>query len=225
MSDELDAGVDEEAGGAAGEDTGVEEQESVSSADSEDDTDWKAEAERLEAELGQTAEERDNYKIALDQKRQLRKERQKAEESDNDDTRPATVADVARIVDSKEAAKSVDAVLADLVKDPNKRAVVKLNYENRVRQTGTSDAAIRADIDTAIDVTEAKKLRKTNSELARANREGRTTPMNGSSSDRDTVTKDHKFSPDQVKDLTDRAKRMSVDPAKFISQAWKNQQK
>ncbi len=221
MSDELDAGVEEEIDGGAAieEDEGVETDESLSSEDSEGNTDWKALYEKAEAE-------KENYKTALDQKRQLRKktlpavvvEEEVADE--DDDSRPLTVGDLRK----ERTNDKVDTILASTVTDPDKRKLVKLYYDTRIRQTGTSDDAIRSDIDAALAIADASKLRKTNQEMARAALRDTTPPMSGSGSDRGNGKQDHKFSADQVKVLTEKAQALGQDPAKFIEQAWKNQQ-
>lgn len=224
MDDESDAGVElDEVGSDL--DEGVEEDESLSSEDSEDDTDWKAVAEK-------ERERAENYKTALTQKRQLRPKRTpepaaESEEEDDDESRPATVADIKRVVAEAvvqpSTQKSIDSVLAEKVKDPSKREAVKAIYEGRIRQTGTSDDAIRADIDAALAIADAHKLRKTGEEMARARQQDTTPPLGGSGSDRGSGKKAHKFSDEQVKDLTERATRLGQDPAKFIAAAWKNQ--
>lgn len=225
MSDELDAGVEEEVLGA-GDDEGVETEESLSSEDSEGDTDWKAEFDRVQADLEKTEGERDNYKTALNQKRGLRKKaptpvvETEEDDSDDDENRPATLADIRK----ERAQEKVDATLATMVSDPDKRKLVRLYYDTRIRQTGTSDDAIRSDIDAALAIAEAPKLRKTSKELERAAQRDTTPPLGGSGSDRGKDKQNHKFSADQVKVLTDKAKQLGQDPTKFIEQAWKNQQ-
>lgn len=211
-------------------DTGVEEDESLSSEDSDDDTtdvegdepDWKAlyEKEKLEKE---------NYRKGLTQKRQLRKqpkvevveEEALEEEDDDDDDKPVTRAELRQI----QSAGTVDSMLSNLVTDPNKRQLVKLFYETRIVKSGTSDDAIRADLESALDLADAKKLRKTVSEVARVANQEKIVPNQGSASDRASVSKDHKFSAEQVAALTASAKRIGADPAKFIAEAWKNQNK
>lgn len=233
MDDESDAGVEaeeaEEVDGGAAIDTGVEEDESLSSEDSDDDTadveedepDWKAiaEQERVKAE---------NYKKALTQKRQLRKQAPKVEEpeendfeeDEDDESRPITLKDL----EIRDAKKTVDSTLSELVKDPEKRKLVKLYYDTRIRQTGTSDDAIRSDLETALDLADVKHLRKTNKEIARTISQDKTPPLGGSGSDRSPAPKGHKFSDEQVRTLTETAKRIGADPKKFIADAYKNQQ-
>lgn len=214
------AGVDEEVGGAA--DTGVEADESVSSADSEDGTDWKALYEKQVTET-------ENYKTALTQKRGLRKAPATVvEEEEVDENKPATIGDIRKVLQQEVAPivsqNKVDSVLETAVKDPEKRKLVKLYYETRIRQTGTSDEAVRTDIEAALAIADAHKYRKAASEVARAARRDTTPPMNGSGADRGGDAKGHKFSADQEKVLTATAQRLGQDPKKFIETAWKNSQ-
>lgn len=222
MDDESDAGVEtnlEE--GSDLEKTGVEADESLSSEDSEDEIDWKAEYEKANTE-------REHYKDALDQKRQLRKKpptpevsnEEQDDETEDDDNKPLTRADLRQ----ERALEKVDSILAATVTDPDKRKLVRLYYDTRIRQTGTSDDAIRADVDAALAIAEAPKLRKTTEELARIANRDNTPPMQGSSTDRGADRQSHKFSAEQVKELTETATRIGAEPAKFIEQAWKNQQ-
>lgn len=213
---------------------GVEENESLSSEDSTDDTDdsedeeidWKAEYDKEHARA-------ENYKTALHQKRQLRKKPKEEikvqeddevvedeESEDDDDNKPLTRAEY----NQREARKTVSSVIAGVVTDPNKRKLVELYYETRIRQTGTSDDAIRRDVQTALDLADARKLRKTAGEMARVINKDETPPLTGSRSDRGAVSRDHKFSPEQVIALTESAKRIGANPEVFIRNAWKNQQ-
>lgn len=225
MDEESNAGVEtEEEMGADLQDEGVEEDESLSSEDSEtDDTDWKAlyEKEKLEKE---------NYKRSLTQKRQLRKKPEpvveeeslldEEEDDEDDDNKPVTRAELRRV----QSVGTVNSVLNTLVSDPDKRNLVKLYYDTRIRQTGTSEDAIRADLQAALDLADAKKLRKQNSEMSRAANQDTTPPLTGSGSDHAPASKAHKFSDDQVRTLKETAKRIGADPDKFVEQAWKNQQ-
>lgn len=225
MDDESNAGVEitVEAGSELETEEGVEAEGSVRSADTEDDTDWKAIAEKQIAD-------NENLKKALTQKRQLRNKvttsPETEEESEEDDEdRPATIADIRKVVSEAVATKpSIDAVLAEKVSDPLKRTAVRAIYEGRIRQTGTSDEAIRADIDAALAIADSHKLRKTNEELKRAANQPKIPPMAGAGADRAPDPKSHKFSDEQVKNLTATAVAIGADPKKFIEQSWKNQQ-
>lgn len=219
MDDESNAGVEEEEMGAdLQDDEGVEDEESLSSEDSEGDTDWKAIAEKAQTEA-------ENYKKALTQKRQLRTKKpepeveEETEGEDDDEDKPLTRSEFLRM----QSETKVDSMLESQVKDPEKRKLVKLYYDTRIRQTGTSDDAIRSDISAALAIADAHKLRKTNEELARSAQRDTTPPLGGSQSDRGGDQKTHKFSDGQIKVLTETAKRLNADPAKFIADAWKNQ--
>lgn len=220
MDDESNAGVEKEEGAVLDDetDTGVKEDESVSSADSEDGTDWKA-------EFDKEHERAENYKKAFDQKRQFRKKEAPTSdvEAEEDEARPATVADIRKIVTETNTTSSVDSRLKNLVKDENKRKLVKLYYDTRIRQTGTSDESIQADLQTALDLADAPRLRKTISEVARVNDQEKVPNMQGGGSDRGADKGNHKFSADQVKSLTARATQLGIDPKKYVEQAWKNQ--
>lgn len=186
-----------------------------------DDTDW-------EAEYKKAVEERDNYKTALTQKRQLRTKAPETKEDDEeDDSKPLTRGDIRKIISEEVlpvvSGSKVDTILEQKIKDPQKRQYVKFIYENRISQTGTSDEAIQNDLNDALDLADSKVNKKKASETARLLDKKTTLPMNGSESDT-TVNeqKNHKFSAEQVKALTEKALAQSADPQKFIEAAWKN---
>ena len=220
MSEKDIEAVVEEEGTAA--DPTKELNDSDAPQNKEDATDWKAMAEKM-------TEERDNYKKALSQKRQLRgktpisgvEQEETATEEDKllNAVRQVINEDVVPLVQ----ANKVDTELERLVKDPNKRAVVKFNYENRIRQMGTSDDAIRNDLAAALALTDASKLKVENSELTRKANMQQEKPISGPSNEAPAPSKTHKFSTDQVARLTETARRLGADPAKFIENAWKNQ--
>lgn len=205
-------------------DEGVETDESVSSADSEDNTDWKAIAER-------EIEKNENLKKALDQKRQLRKHATTSSDvvddsnEDNED-KPLTQKDFERLMQEMVmpvvAGNKVDTILADRIKDPDKRQLVKLYYDTRIRQTGTSDEAIREDIDSAIAIADRYKANKLAGEIKRVVNKDTTPSLNGSSADRGGDQKGHKFTAEQVKALETQARRINADPKIFIEKAWQN---
>lgn len=203
-------------------DTGVKTDESVRSADSQDDTDWKAIAE-------QERDRAENYKTALTQKRQLRKTPSPVvEEPEEDDDKPLTRSELRKVLQEEVAPivsqNKVESVLESTVKDPEKRKLVKLYYDTRIRQTGTSDEAVRQDIESALAIADAHKYRKAAAEITRAQQKDTTPPISGSGSDRGGDQKNHKFSADQEKVLTATAQRLGQDPKKFIEAAWKNAQ-
>lgn len=228
MDIESDAGVEttiEE--GSELEAEGVETDDSLSSEESnEDDTvDWKAIAQK-------EREEKENLKKALVQKRQLRNKKtpviepeEDDDEEEDEDSRPVTASDIRKIVTEAvqvASAPSVDTILASMVKDPSKREAVKAIYEGSIRQTGTSDAAIRADLTNAIDLADSKANRIKASEVARKANQPKVPSLAGSGADKGKDPSPHKFSDEQVKRLTASAKAIGADPATFIANAWKN---
>lgn len=197
--------------------TEVEVSDSGASAESEDKTDYKALYEKAE-------EEKENYKNALTQKRQLRNKPEVEETEDEDELSSKVRKIIREEVTPALAATKVDTALESIT-DPEKRKLVKFYYENRIRQTGTSDVAIKQDIDAALAIVDAPRLRKVSSELTRKNNMQNTPPMSGSNADRGVDKKNHQFSEAQVKALTESARRLGADPQKFIEQTWKNQNK
>lgn len=212
--DKKEAGVEEVAQGAPLE-TEVEVSDSGASAESEDSTDYKALYEK-------EVTEKENYKNALTQKRQLLNKPEVEETEEEDEDKPLTRKDLQNILTPALAATKVDSALESIT-DPEKRKLVKFYYENRIRQTGTSDVAIKQDIDAALAIVDAPRLRKVSSELTRKNNMQITPQMSGSNADRGVDKKNHQFSEAQIKALTETARRLGADPQKFIEQTWKNQ--
>lgn len=214
------AGVDENGEGA------VTEQELNDDArapeDQQDGTDWEAIAKKA-------IEDRDNYKTALTQKRGLRKKPQVSEEEadeEDDDDKPLTRREMREMLQEEVipvvAQGKVDTALTSMVKDPAKRKLVKLYYDTRIRQTGTSDDAIRSDVQAAIAIADSHKLRNASAEIDRVHNTERALPANGSGSDRGLPMKEHGFSKEQVAQLTEQAKGLGADPAVFIKKTWDN---
>ncbi len=215
MPEKENAGVEEIAEQAPAQ-TEVEKQDSGASAESEDSTDYKALYEK-------EAEKAENYKTALNQKRQLRNKPAVEEfEEEADDDRPLTRKDLQAALTPVFAENKVEAALS-AIKDPEKRKLVKFYYDNRIRQTGTSDEAIKNDVEAALAIADGKRLLKVNAELTRKSNMQSVPSMAGSSSDKDVPAGAHKFTAEQVKSLTATAVRIGADPAKFIEQTWKNQ--
>lgn len=226
MSENDNAGV-EEAAQEAPLETEVEVSDSGASAESkEGEPDWKALYEKAEALYVKTEDEKENYKQALTQKRQLIN---KPEVEEVDDDAPLTRKELRRVLQEEVvpvvAENKVETALSSLVTNPEKRKLVKFYYENRIRQTGTSDNAIRQDIEAALAIADGAHLKKVNAELTRKTNMQKQPPLSGSASDIASVAKNHKFSSEQVAQLTARAKANGQDPTKFIEQVWKNQNK
>lgn len=204
-TDELGSELEEKEGG-------VETVAEVSSAEEEDDTDWKAIAE--------------NYKTALTQKRQLIKHTPAPIiEEEEDEDRPVTLKDlkafqqstVAIVSESKE-----DTLLAEKIPDPAKRAFVKQLLESRIVRTGTSDSDIANDIEDALSMADRKKTAKTIEELKRVANNRPSAPAAGSSSEKLLEKKAYAWTAAEAQALETRAKQLNLDPEKFKKDAWAN---
>jgi len=196
-------------------DTGVKAEDSGAPQNQQDNTDWKA-------LYTQAHTEAENYKTALSQKRQIVNKADPVE-----DDKPLTRADLQQAVSESVvpiiAQSKVEQELERQVTDPEKRKLVKLYYETRVRQMGTSDDAIRNDISAALAIADAQKLKQASAEIKRK-QDMQTSPnLSGSSSEPSQQSKNHKFSDQQVAALTARAKALGMEPTKFIEQTWRNQ--
>lgn len=188
--------------------------------------DWKAllhiEREgRLKAER-----DRDNYREGLLSRKS--RERQQEDTDPNEDDKPLTRKDLREIVEPILGDTKVDTILGNVVKDPAKRAYVRDLYENRIQRTGTSDDAIRSDLETALDLADSKKLRKENSELQRMNDNRTYVPPadggGGGGGGNRTVAKAHEWSPDQEAQLEQRAQAINLSGEqveKYKEKAWK----
>lgn len=215
---DVDAGIDSGVG-ADSKETVVDSAPSDGS--EQDNTNWeelyKAEHDRAE-----------NYKEAFSKKREfVKKGETDPVVEETEDNKPITRSELSKaIVETITpivAGSKVDQELEKQVKDPEKRKLVKLLYETRVRQMGTSDDAIRNDISAALAIADAHKLRNATAEITRKQNMQQTPPLNGSSSEPAPQTKNHKFSEQQVAALTQRAKNLGMEPQKFLEQAWRNQ--
>ena len=196
-------------------DTGVKAEDSGAPQNQQDNTDWKA-------LYTQAHTEAENYKTALSQKRQIVNKADPVE-----DDKPLTRADLQQAVSESVvpiiAQSKVEQELGRQVTDPEKRKLVKLYYETRVRQMGTSDDAIRNDISAALAIADAHKIKQASAEIKRK-QDMQTSPnLSGSSSEPHQPSKNHKFSDQQVAVLTARAKALGMEPTKFIEQTWRNQ--
>lgn len=214
MDETTEAGVEAEESRAP-ETEGVEAEGSVSSADTKDDTDWKAIAE--------------NYKTALQQKRQLRNHTPTPEQETEEDEKPLTRKDIEDIIASKVvplvSTSKEDTLLSQKISDPSKREYVKQLLATRIVRTGTSDEDLQADIDDAIAMADRKKTDKAISELRRAANNKPQAPSAGSSNENAPEQKQYKWTKEQSAALEKRANTLGVDPEKFKRDAWANQSK
>lgn len=146
----------------------------------EGEVDYKDLLEKERAARVKAEDDRDNYKEGLINL----KRRNRSSEDDvdpEDDEKPITRKDLREVIEPIIGGSKLDSVLASVVTDPAKRAFVKDLYEHRIQRTGTSEEAIRSDIESALDLAESKKLRIENSEIKRMNENNRVyvPPNNG----------------------------------------------
>lgn len=211
------AGV-EDVGGTADEQE-LKEESGAPQTD-QDDTNWQAIAEK-------ERERAENYKLALTQKRQLRKAPPQPEIEDEDDDKPITRKELENLLRTEVvplvASSKEDNLLLQKVSNPAKRAFVKQLLETRVVRTGTSDSDILDDIDAALAIADSKKKDKTIAELARAAQNKPPLPSAGSSEEKPLEQKPYKLSPEVAQMLEKRAKGLGVDPEKFKADFYKNQ--
>ena len=183
-------------------------------------TDWEAllEEERNKTEQWKTA--------ALKAKRQLKEHKPDPANPDEPvtETEEEKITRIATEVAHKAVSiKTEDSILAEKVKDPKQRALVKHYLENRIVRTGTSEEALTSDIEFAIAAANSKKNAIRASELERAIvNDSRGAPSSGPSADRGVERKTHQWTPDQEKELEKRARQLKIDPEKFKADAWKN---
>lgn len=214
MDETNEAGVEAEESRAP-ETDGVEAEGSVSSADAQDDTNWEEIA--------------NNYKAALQQKRQLRNHVPTPELEEQDDSKPLTRKDIEEIISQKVvplvSTSKEDMLLTQKISDPSKREYVKQLLATRIVRTGTSEEDIKADIEDAIAMADRKKTDKTIAELRRAANNRPQAPSAGSSSDSAPEQKQYKWTKEQASALEKKARQLNVDPEKFKKDVWENQSK
>lgn len=217
--EEHEAGVETEVSGAPQEQQELKDNEAGAPQTPQDEPDYKA-------LLADALEREGNYKTALQQKRQFRKQAPSQHEEPEDD--PNDIQSMVRKAVQEEVMpviteNKVQTHLEKMVTDPDKRKLVQHYYQTRIRQTGTSDDAIQSDLETAIAIADAPKIKKINQELARKNMQQKVPPMGGSSADRGVERNNHQFSQEQTKALEATARSLGADPKKFVEAAWKNQ--
>lgn len=179
---------------------------------------------RIERERADKLEsERDNYKQGLlTHKRQEKAARDEGD--DGDDKIAQAVKKALEPVVSQLQGNKMDQVLSSLVSDPSKREYVKTLYQTRIQRTGTSDEAIRSDLETALALADSTRFSKENAELKRMNDNRTYVPPNGGgTADRgNVVQKAHKWSLEQEESLAMRARANGItDIEKYKELAWK----
>lgn len=183
---------------------------------------------RLERERSEKAEsERDNYKEGLlSVKRQNKAARVEGEvppEASEDKIAQAVQKALEPVMSALSGTK-VDQILATMVTDPSKREYVKALYNTRIQRTGTSEDAIRLDLETALTLADAGRKSKEVDELKRMNDNRTYVPPNagGGAAEKTVTTKSYRWSPEQEAVLEERARANGiVDVEKYKELAFK----
>lgn len=221
---EKDEAVKQDQSAAAGEQEVIVD--SGASAELEVEPDWK-DLLRLERERADKAEgERDNYKEGLlSQKRQEKIRRQSAEnDGEGEDKVAEAVKKALEPVLSTIQGSKVDQILASLVTDPSKREYVRSLYQTRIQRTGTSEDAIRTDLEAALSLADSARRAKENEELKRMHDNRTYIPPAGAggAQDKGAAQKVHKWTPEQEASLEFRARANGItDVEKYKELAWK----
>lgn len=188
--------------------------------------DW-GEMVRLERERNdKLTQERDNYKeglLSAKRREKIQKREQDAEDDEGGDKIAKAVREALEPVLSTIQGSKVDQILASAVTDPSKREYVKSLYQNRIQRTGTSEEAIRSDIQAALALANASKFAKENEELKRMQDNRTYIPPNGGSGagDKGAMQKAHKWSAEQERALEARALANGIqDVEKYKELTW-----
>ncbi len=191
--------------------------------------DWK-ELLRLERErAGKLERDRDNYRdgmLSYKDKLRHKEDGPVDEEPAGEDKIKAAVAEALAPVVSALQGSKVDQILVSAVTDPAKREYVKSLYQTRIQKTGTSDDAIRQDIEAALSLADSTRFAKENEELKRMRDNGQVyVPPSGGSGGSDSkgsAQKTHKWTPEQERSLEQRARANGItDVEKYKALAWK----
>lgn len=202
--------------------------------DREGNVDWK-DLLQIEREGRERAErERDSYRGGVKRlEKELRRKKPDSDPMDPEDPeadeedKPITRRDLKDVIEPMLGQGKVDALLSGIA-DPAKREYVREIYNNRIRRTGTSDEAIRADIEAALDLANAKTFKKENDELKRMNDNRVYVPpapgSGGGGGDKTPQRKAHQWTPEQEAALERRAMSVGIDPEKYKEHAWRELQ-
>lgn len=217
---------------AAAREQGVKEK-SGEAPGQEGEVDWK-DLLRIEREARLKAEsDRDNYKEGLLSKKRRERQADLDDPDLEDDNKPITRKDLKEVITPIISETKVDSILNSVVTDPAKRAYVKDIFDNRIQRTGTSDEAIRSDLEAALALADSKRISKENAELKRMNDNNRTyvPPAGGDGGGGgggvDRTRKAHEWTPEQESALERRAQSLGISGdniEKYKERAWREVQ-
>lgn len=174
--------------------------------------DYRKELEEEQAKRALVEKERDNYRTAtLITKRKLRKK--EVEPVDDEDileeefeNQTENQADVIadRVLQKIAPAISQNVVeqeIANYTQNPDKSSFIKFHYDNSIVKTGMDTASIRADVQKAIAIADAPKLRIERDEVARVALASRTPALSssGRGGESEIKTTPYGWTPEQIK--------------------------
>lgn len=130
------------------------------------------------------AEERDNYKQGMLSAKGKLKAKDSDEEIDIATLVQNAVNTAIEPIKQTISKPIVDSIIDSFTTDPDKKALIKFHYENSIKQTGTTQEAIKEDIENALLIADKKVLTKKVKELSLsvANRSSMSTTGQGSGS-------------------------------------------
>jgi len=125
--------------------------------------DYEAELEKVKADNAKLEEERNNYKEGL---LNLKKKTKSIDEVDIEKLVADSVAKAIQPLQETVIKPSVDRILDSITDNPSKKELIKYHYENSIKQSGTSEQAIREDIENALMIADKKALKRNLEELS-----------------------------------------------------------
>lgn len=203
------------------------QEQSGAASSQEGDVDWK-DLLRIERD-GREKVERENESrkqgIARLERENARLRQGQRDDSEDEEDRPITRGDLENVVDTITSKNRLGSILNEMVKDPSKRDYVLDIYNHRIQRTGTSDTAIRADMEVALTLADSRRITKENAELKRMNESNGTyvppTGGGGEGGGGRVPTSAHQWSAEQGEALERRALSLGLDPEKYKERTWK----
>ncbi len=149
-----------------------------------------------EAELANERKRREKAEEKIVEMKRMSKEGKSQEDQDEDDIINRKIDERVNLALKENSTDTVEGELQDITDNDKERELIKFHYENSIRQSGYTRAAIRQDLERAKLLANESKLRKENSELKEALK-AKAAVGKGSSGNnqiKPEVEEDHKFS-------------------------------
>jgi len=195
MEDELKNGAEETADLTGSEDETNKELETKADETAEPGSEVETNEIDYEAELVKERERRVKAEEKIVEMKRGSKKPQEDDE-DEDDLINRKIDERVNLALKENSTDAVEGELQDITDNDKERELIKFHYENSIRQSGYTKAAIRQDLERAKLLANESKLRKENSELKEALK-AKAAVGKGSSGNnqiKPEVEEDHKFS-------------------------------